>query len=147
MSTPTPPRKPTDLVELSLTPQGPANGSVLARLAELIRESVNQARKKGSPKINLKKWEATNPDAAPTPLAEALGQAEDAIRDIAATSQQRAAELAQTISFPARAIDAATRIRAAEEQLRKTIEELVDAGIVPIPKPIVESPVVSERES
>ncbi len=147
MSTPTPPRKSTELVELTLTPQGPANGSVLAQLAELIRDAVKQARKKGPQKLNLKLWEPANPDAAPTPLAEAMGQAEDAIRDIAAASQPRAVELARTIRLPDQVIDAATRIRAADEQLRKTIQELVEAGIVPIAEAIVESPVVSERES
>jgi hypothetical protein len=178
MDTPTPPRKPTDIVDVKLTPQGPPNGAVLAELAKLINEGVEQARKKGPPKLNLKLWEPPDPDEAPPPLADALGQAEDAILAIAAASQQRAAELAEAVNrppvptpppparlwarvwraltrrftrhavvVPEPVIDPAIAIRAAEEQLRKTVAQFVEQGIVPVAEAVVESPVVSERES
>jgi len=145
MSTPTAPRRPTDLVEL--TPQGPPNGPVLVRLAELIKEGVEDALENGPPELNPKKWELADPDAARPPLAEAVGQAEVAIRDIAAASQSRAAELTHIGGLPVQAIDPAIRIREAEEQLRKTIAHLVGMGIVPVAEALKETSIASERES
>jgi hypothetical protein len=58
---------------------------------------------------------------------------------------RRISRRAVVVSEPV--IDPAIAIRAAEEQLRKTIAHLVELGIVPIAEAVVESAVVSERES
>lgn len=156
MDAPTPSRKPTDLAELIFAPLGEPNPQVLAQLAELIRTAAEQARKQGEPKINPKKWEPADPDAAPTPLAEAVHQAEDTIRDLAAASLPRAKELAEQLRQPekrkARGFWSRVRVavlrlfgrterptekkdaldaqkRAAEEKLKQVVAKLMGTGI------------------
>ena len=135
-----PPVRKTDLAELILTPQDEPNSQLLAQLVEVIREAVELARKQGPPKINLKVWEPADQDAAPTPLAEAVHQAEDAIRDIGIASQYRAQELAEQARQPEKEDDQAALIRAAEEQLKKTVAELTRKGIVVVAEAIEPAP-------
>lgn len=141
--------RPDDRAELTLTPAGEPNDEVLRTLIAAINEAVALARaNRPTPALRPKAWR-TDPDAPPTPVAEAVARAEDAIRDIAAdpATRRRAEELRERSHQPDTRGEADSVARRALSELNRIVAGLVGDGVVPVARAVTAAEVlVAEPE-